>query len=323
MKNLLINTKTSKNITHYNNHKIFFLPLNRYWTIDVQVDIIMSNQELNTYLSYKVAQTTNKKVLFLYIKQQNSYLVFISKKIYIEKAIKRYSKTSIAPLSIFYKSFLNDNSWAVFNINENSAFVVTSINKALKRKPLPISLNHIKSNTKDIIKEIVVFINNIMPYIDKTGAIKSIYFDSNIGVIQKLDGKNVYKDINIQKLDTESFNPKNLAFNFANIKSFRFYVLMGLLVLMFGTFFSAKIYLEISNDTIAQNIKSQNKQSKTINNSMQTIKDIKNQITTIQKTNNEQIIPNSNFSNRIPKILSSQNIIIKTISIDKNNSYVK
>ena len=312
-----------KNISFFNKHQVFFIPQNRYWTIDVKVDIKMSNQELNTYLSYKVAQTTNKKVLFLYIKQQNSYLIFISQKPYIEKVIKRHPKAIITPLSIFYKSFLNDSSWAVFNINEDNAYVIVNINKTLKKQSLPISLSHIASDTKDIIKEIVIFINNMMPYIDKTGTVENIYFDSNIDIIQNLDGKNVYKDIKIKKINVKSFNPKKLALNFAKIKSFRFYVFFGLLSFLIGVFFSIQIYLKISNEEIIQNIKLQNKQSKTINHSMQTIKDIKNQILILEQSNNKQIILNSNFSNRINKILSSQDKIIKTIIMDKNNSYVK
>lgn len=312
-----------KNISLYNNNKIFFLPFNRYSTIDVPIDISMSNQELDVYLSYKVAHTTNKKVLFFYTKQQNSYLVFISKKTYIEQLIKKYPKIAIAPLSIFYKSLLDDISWAVFNISEDDAFVITNINKSLKKKSLPISLSHIDADDKDIIETIATFINNMMPYIDRLGVIKDIYFDSSIDVVQKLNGQNVYKDINIQKLDTSSFNPKKLAFNFAKIKSFRFYILSSLLFLMIGGFFSANWYLQINNERLIQNIKSHNKKSKSINISMRTIKDIKNQIIIIQKSNDKQISLNSNFSNRALKMLSSQDKIIKKIVLDVNNSYVK
>ncbi len=312
-----------KKIPLFNDYKVFFLYPNKYWTIEVSIDTKLTNQELDTYLSYKVAQTTSKEVLFFYIKQQNSYLVFISRRLYIEKIIKRHPRASIMPFSIFYKSLLEDISWAVFYIGENNAFVITNINNNLNHKPLPISISHIDPDTQDIIKTISLFINNMMPHIDNLGAIKNIYFDSSIDIVQKLDGENVYKDINIQKIDIHKFNPKKLALNFSKIKSFRFYILTSFLIFMAGSFFSAKIYLQAENKTLIQNIKSQNKQSKTINHSMQTIKDIKNQIINIEKTNGKQIIPNSNFANKISKTLSSQNKIIKTISMDANNSYVK
>jgi hypothetical protein len=307
----------------WNNYKIFLLHTDKYWTINISIDVSMSKQELDTYLSYKVAETTNEEVLFFYIKQQNSYLIFITKKLYIESLTKKYPKTTIVPLSIAYKSLLNDDSWAVFNINEDNAFIVTNINKILKTNTLPLSLSHIKANKQDIIKTIVSFINNMMPHIDELETIKNIYIDSHKDIIQKLNGKNVYKDINITKLNTNTFNPKKLFFNFATIKSFRLFFLIGLLAFLIGGFFSTKIYLNTANNALTQEINSQIKQYNLINNNIQTIKTIKEQIATMQKNNDKQIILNSNFSNRLLKLLSSQDKVIKTISMDTNKSYVK
>lgn len=312
-----------KNITVWNNYKILFLYPNEYKIIDIIIDIPMSNQELNTYLSYKVNEVISEKTLFFYIKQQDSYLVFITKKSYIENLTNNYPKSIIAPLPIIYKSLLNNDNWIVFNINKKSAFVVSSINGMLKTNSLPISFEYISLDERGIIITIVSFINNIMPHIDKEGIVDSIYFNSCIDDIQDIEGKNVYKNINIKKLAVENFNPKKLCFNFANIKSFRFYFLIGLLAFIVAVLLSTRIYLQMENNQLSHNMKLHNKQYKTINHKIQTIKDIKSQIINIQQNNDKKIVPSSNFAHRLSKVLSSQTTIIKTISIDINSSYVE